>query len=780
MARVAATQIENNFVKGLVTEATGLNYPENSCTDTDNCVFELTGEVTRRLGFDTENSSSPLTANRADVASVSYVWKDAGGDGNITLIVTQIGSTLHFFNTTSNPSISLGVSSFTVDLTSFSPTGGADPGLNECQFSDGNGYLYVVHPSLEVFYVAYDPSTGNISTSQVDLKVRDFIGEKTDTNYEDSVRPSSLSNAHHYNLLNQGWTSDLAGNQWFTWVTVTSSTTNGSPQLSLLNTADGSKLAIGMVATAGNNGIQGKHISSVSVSEPTGTTNTSAATMDGNATANGTNIVSSWQMAGYPSNSDVWWYFQNGYGHFASSSIAAMGQITSPAPKGHYISSAYKIDRNALSGLTGLTTDSCGTARPSVTAFHAGRVWFGGIRANNYNANIYFSQTLDDVSKSGKCYQEQDPTDQTLFDLLPTDGGMIAINGCGTVYKLFSTGTSLIVFASNGIWEITGNQGIGFVANDFSVNKLSNVPTISHRSFVDVGGIPMWWNIDGIYTLQHSQVGTEVKSLTTSTIQTFYAGIPNNNKMYARGAYNPLTNIVQWLFRAGEADSLEDNYKYNRALNINTATGAFYPWSVDNTGWALNAVLLLQSSVGDVQTLQVVDEDGTTLVKDNGSQVIVFSTQGNLSDAAFFYAVSRPDGSGSFENTFGKCESDTYTDWAKDDEKDYKSYFVSGYQIRGDANRNFQDNYVSVYSRSDIDTKYNFQGLFNWARNSDSGAYGTRSQNVVSYDPRFAYRPKRLLLRGTGKAVQFKVGSVSGYPFDIIGWSVWITGNQGV
>ena len=58
MARSAGIKVENNFTRGLITEATGLNFPENACVDTDNCEFESEGVVRRRKALDLEASST--------------------------------------------------------------------------------------------------------------------------------------------------------------------------------------------------------------------------------------------------------------------------------------------------------------------------------------------------------------------------------------------------------------------------------------------------------------------------------------------------------------------------------------------------------------------------------------------------------------------------------------------------------------------------------------------------------------------------------------------------
>jgi len=55
----------------------------------------------------------------------------------------------------------------------------------------------------------------------------------------------------------------------------------------------------------------------------------------------------------------------------------------------------------------------------------------------SWSENIYFSQIVETTDQFGRCYQTNDPTSEDLFDLLPTDGGVIQIQGSGSVYKLF-------------------------------------------------------------------------------------------------------------------------------------------------------------------------------------------------------------------------------------------------------------------------------------------------------------------------------------------------------
>jgi len=90
----------------------------------------------------------------------------------------------------------------------------------------------------------------------------------------------------------------------------------------------------------------------------------------------------------------------------------------------------------------------------------------------------------------------------------------------GNVYKLFSLQNALLVFASNGIWVISGSQGTGFTADSYTINKLSSVRCISGIPFVDVLGYPYFWTHEGIYrvvvdtTANISSGGLKVESIT--------------------------------------------------------------------------------------------------------------------------------------------------------------------------------------------------------------------------------------------------------------------------
>src|SRR6266852_2265883 len=145
--------VQNNFKEGLKTEFTGLNFPENAATDTQNCVFTLTGDINRRGGINFEANSVGNNINSFNVAKCSYRWKNVGGDGQTQILVQQIGSILYFFVSSSatiaNP-LSNQLLTSTVNLNNFKAVGNTDNiSQTECQFADGNGFLIVFHKSID-------------------------------------------------------------------------------------------------------------------------------------------------------------------------------------------------------------------------------------------------------------------------------------------------------------------------------------------------------------------------------------------------------------------------------------------------------------------------------------------------------------------------------------------------------------------------------------------------------------------------------------------------------
>lgn len=700
MPRNVAAQVENSFVNGLITEATALNFPESAVIDGFNVIHDNIGRIIRRQGFDFETGYVTHSYNRASVVVNTYLWQNAAGDGNNTFVVLQMGSTLYFYRVGAAGALSAGRMAGTISLSTFSPGSAPSPSTVECRFAYGNGYLFVVHPYLDPFYVSYNETTQAFTATKISLKIRDTLG--VDESVEADNRPAVLTDTHKYNLLNQGWTT------------------------SKITTF---KSAVGT----------------------------------------------------YPSNADVWWLFKNADDSFDPRTTKTnVDRGNTPAPKGHYVLDALNQNRSSYVGSIPLV--SAGFERPSAVEFYAGRVWYAGVSADGFNGKIYFSQVIEKAAQFGLCHQLNDPTSETLFDLLPTDGGYISILEMGNLIKMVVIDNMLMVFATNGVWTISGSTGLGFAANDYTVKRVSATPALSANNFINVSGIPSWWNADGIYTVQFNQTlqTVEVISMSEKKIKKLFKDIPAESKKYAKGYFNSLTKTVLWLYRSSAPLTVTAQYEFDRALVFNANTGAFYQYSFDNGNVRLNGVIAAEGIGSSDITVPVTDNLGNVVTDNLGAPVTARGETAVTLASVFKFVVSYPF-SGQYNLTFAEEYSNDYRDWKSYDGVgvDYSSYVIGGYKVHGDAQRKFQGNYIYVYCDNTTNNQVDIQGLWDFASTGNTGRWSSK-QRVTTVAGDYRYKKKRLSIRGQGLALQIRFSSVSGQPFNVVGWSLWETGNAGI
>lgn len=710
MARTPSVQVENNLTKGLISQATGMNFPENACTETDNCIFHPWGLVERRLGLDFEAGGTGVDLLSKTQAVTGYFWRDVAGDGNINFYVVQSGRFLNFFRVDPTATtISTGYAGLSVDLQPFQTTGAIDFTTIECQFAAGNGYLFVVNPILNPIAIFYNPMNGTLNPTATTIMIRDFDGTP-EAGVSVTARPSVTNDSHTYNLLNQGWTTGSAGD-------------------------DVSTNRVGTFLS---------------------------------------------QLSAYPSNADVWWLFNDSTDVFHPGvTNANVSPGNTQAPRGHFILEAFNQNRSAAYGSPiNIPTFTSNFLRPSTVAFFAGRVFYTGVQWSGFNQNIYFTQIINTVgagvpeysisgvtyNKFGACYQQNDPTSKDAFDLLPDDGGIIRIPDCGSIYKLFAIQNSLVVFASNGIWTITGNSGIGFTANDYSVHKLSSIRCTSATSFIDVQGNPFWWTHDSIYTLKVdttanvSSGGLSVENLSNTTIADFFSSIPSLSKTFARGCYNPLDFKIRWLFNSTTPFSISQEFQYDSVLCLDTLSGAFYNWSIP---------------IDKVQIRSIF-----TTVTNNS----------NVDSYRVKYLVSQPNG-GSTSETFHFADeiNEDYVDWFSNDNvgESFDSSFTCGFRLHGTKGlTKFQNNYLTVYFQNDdpslepqdVASSCYIRGIWDYAQNTSTNRWtGEQLCRVVNNS--FSTAVRKIKIRGNGRVLQLKFRSDGALPMAIAGWAVQESAN---
>lgn len=203
MPRSVGTVIQNTLVKGLVTEATGLNFPENAVTSSDNTVFEKIGRATRRKGIDIEAGAVSSAYEDSSGVVREFVWQSVARSGGFTFLVVQVGFNVSFYEMSVNSSLSEGVVPRSVDLRDYKAPGAQEIQNIAATFASGNGYLFIAHPMCDTVLVRFNSDDDVFEAGRINLLIRDFEG--VEDNLGTAEEPVTLSVEHSYNLRNQGW-----------------------------------------------------------------------------------------------------------------------------------------------------------------------------------------------------------------------------------------------------------------------------------------------------------------------------------------------------------------------------------------------------------------------------------------------------------------------------------------------------------------------------------------------------------------------------------------------
>ncbi len=740
MARAEATKLYRTFVKGLITEAGPLTYPQDASIDEDNCVIYRTGNRSRRLGIDVEQyaQADTITISQSDFdnnAIKEYRWDSVANDANRSFLVFQVGRYLNFFDLSGN-TILEGEKAFKVDLEPFKVAAATNHYASEVSFAHGKGLLFVVGEKFEPFYVQYNSTLDAITTQRIYIQIRDFKGVAD--GLANDEEPTTLSDAHHYNLLNQGW-------------------------LNPSNDATGSSVlyftSFGSVAIADQ-----------APNTPIGSYFTATSR--------------------YPGNNKQWWVAKDSTtGDFDPNLLVKEYFGTSLAPRGHYVVNAFNIDRTAVSGVANIDAETT-LERPCSVAFANGRVWY------TWNSNVAFSQVLTDKSKAGFCYQEADPTSEVISDLVATDGGLIPIPEMAKGLRLEPVGSGMLVFATNGVWFIGGTDA-GFTATDISVSKVSPIGTTSPNSVISVNDAIYWWSNIGIQAMKQ-QMGLfgavdgifDKQNISEQTIQTFYNDIDQEPKQYVKVAYDEQTNVIQWLFKTND---IGNRYFYNRVLNLDLTLQAFYPWTI-STGAQFPYVVGITTTpklAGYLGNLDISVRP--TFIKYIVVVPETFSTVNYRFNFATFNSINFTDW-----DTYGEIIGDplqylsyveTGYELLEDAMRKKQTPWVFTYFKRT------EENYVEDGDdyTTDRQSSCMFQVKWDWASSNISGKYSTKreayrhvrlpvmTEEDLSFDTGYPIVVTKHKVRGSGRAIQFRFESDAvAKDFDLLGWSVAVTGTTKV
>lgn len=762
----------SSFVAGLITEASPLTFPPNASLDEDNFILHRDGSRDRRLGMDFEdghvNIQTLIPVSVDTVATSSIRWNNAGGNPDKSLIVFQIGQELRVFDSDVTP-ISAGLN-FLIGFPD------APVGL-QFSYAVVDGTLIVVTGRKQITVLKYD-SNGGISASDSILYVRDQFGVSDSiagVNLRQgtgvTIRPTSISDAHTYNLRNQTFAQPRR---------IIGPETIRDPIQEFFDRSSG------------------KYPS------------------------NSDTVISA--LYADTNDSD-----DRNSERFNAKDLISNPLGTFPAPRGYFIIDAMSRGTSRLSeynklmaqypeltiGIGGLPVDTT-PGGPTAVSEYAGRIFYSGFSGEiigpddnspHMSSYVLFSQLVEDPTDITTCYQDGDPTSKETPDLLDTDGGFIRIEGAYNIVKLINIGNALAVLAANGVWLIQGGNNYGFKATNYITTKVTNHGCDSPGSVVVVDNTFMFWSDDGIYNVAPNQFGDYIaENITQKTIQKYYDAIDGLDRRACKGIYDTYEKKVRWLY----GGRLNSSAKV-KELVLDTTLGALYPATFGQLAalgrlpLPLTGVLVPPFRVKDVSTPVTVN---TVLVTAEGSNVTTTETLTQSVTKEVIYVILTGVAP-TLSFTFGSFKDPFHKDWRSVDGVgvDAESFLLTGYQSGGDHQRVKQIPYITTHfakTEDGFETDVNgdiiptnqssclMQAQWDWANSVNSGQWGREVQtyrfrrnympasDMDTFDNGYATVVSRNKLRGQGKVVSLLFRSEPEKHLHLLGWSMIMGNNASV
>lgn len=756
----------NNFIGGLVTEASVLNFPPNASADEQNFELDRTGLRSRRLGMnfepDFEQQVAGITVAQLDDSGFNtFRWESVGGDPNTNFLVVQIDTALSFFDLASNAISATSAFEGQVVLTSF-------PVSTRFSFASVEGYLVVVSGAEQFAIISRNFVASTFALEYGRLKVRDVWGveEITQPTYETdpTFRSKTLDPYHYYNLQNQSW---------------------GIPRVD----STGGSIDPILNYSAGNSGFFPSSAEQV------------------------------WTGLQFQAVATGQQPFERMYTNLY---IESLGSKLDSA-KGYFIIDALRrgtsrqdavqanrVKYPTLAGSAPVIVDRTDSGPKCITDF-AGRIWYSGFagvviggdrRSPNLSNYVFFSQLVKSRREFGLCYQDGDPTSRDNNDIVATDGGFIRISGARNIIAMRNLHTHLVIIASNGVWTVTGGtQDSGFDATNYKVSRISTFGGLSESSVIVAGDNCFYWSEDGIYAVSKNQYGDmTVDSISLGTIQSFYQEIDALARAAAFGEYDQVAKKLRWVYKAGVPFT-------------STSVTTELIFDITLKAWTKNLIYNLADNSVEVMGVfttanfqhSFVDDlvfSGIDNVLDLTDQVVVPSLLlSNNSQSLRYLAVSVIAGIPYF--TIAYYNESTWLDWVSKDGVgvDAFAFCLTGDSTFGDSGAEKQTPYIIMHFNRTEEGVDSFavplhqssclmRAQWSFANNVVSNkwsplvqAYRYRkvrfSENVSDmYDTGFEVLTSKNKLRGRGKAFALYFQTEAGKDLQILGWNLTLNGNQ--
>lgn len=788
----------NNFIGGLITEASPLNFPPNSALDITNFELNRNGTLSKRLGMTLPVSirETNIPTNTGFIFS-SFVWKGVAGDRSREFLVVQYNNNLDFFDLQIPDSIANG---FMGSLNNIALSIDNRP----YSFTSVNGLLVVVSGDVRFMTVSYSLGLG-FTESYDFLKTRDVWGIEEDASYENNPDFNGpYTDKHYYNLCNQSWGKPRL------WVKSRGSsvaTETVDPSLKYLELlgrmpSDSEQVWSGMIFQPAKDEIEDQQAASppievldINLLDQNRGTKTKV--------ARGSLII------------DV-------VDRGVSRGVALSDLLQRFRELGKYPSPLYFINPNVF-------PKDASASGPSIVAEFAGRVFFAGFdgeltqgdkRSPSLGDHVFFSTLVKGELDIRKCYQIGDPTSREESDVIDTDGGFIRVSGAKNIVSLANLGENLAIIAENGVWVVSGGSQYGFSATNYKVTKVSAFGCTARSSVVVAGSNLYFLSDNGIYLLGPDKMGDmNVTNISLNTIQTFYNNIEATVKRAAVGIFDEANQKIRWTFAHGNfayGDDLpttpvipDESTTFSLELILDLPLGAFYKHklpgytgSLGFSGFIVGGFPVPMVQIGTLQE-EVIHSNET--VVDGIDNVFVVSDLKFSASPAVKYIVLQAVNS-RFRYGFGEYKDVSFTDFG---EEPVDAYLVTGQTIAGDSSVFKQAPYITINMKrteTGIDPSFNLinpsgctmQFYWDYQTQLSGAQYDSFVDNRQKWtSPQQVYRLRKFnvgegpgninfgydvvstksKIRGRGKSFAMSLLAEQGKDCQILGWNLSVNGN---
>lgn len=761
----------NAFVKGLVTEASPLTFPENASLDERNFVLKRDGSRSRRLGMDkiSEVFEIPTETEEGKVYS-AFEWKNAGGVPDNLFIVVQYGKDLMIFDFTSTVPELIKTFDLKVELSS------AKLDLEKGSFASVDGILVGVFGEHDILRVTYSEETFVADT--VNLKIRDQFGIQV--NYERPEKTITFSDGSPDKFYPYRFIEDMLEDE----AVNVRPFREQPPDLHFYNLRNQSwgraRKAVVPPATAIRN------------LDPLKEFDDRYGLYPSNADVVATGLINFSEESGAPVR-------------FVAEELGDSPQSSSSAARGFFVIDALRRGPSRREQHDLMFEEAAGDLEVPLTAplradttpdgarcvaEFAGRVWYSGFtgstitpdtRSPRMSSYVLFSQLVTTPSNINKCYQKNDPTYEEEADLLATDGGLLRLDEAYGIQHMVAIGESLLVLATNGVWAISGGSDRGFAADAYIVEKVTDQGVLATGNIVNDGNTVYYWANSGIFVITPNDNGVYVEqSLTENTIQSFYEEIPSTSKRNASGAFDRFENKIKWTYSSGLITG------QSKELVLDLTLKAFYP----------NDHSVLEGQTPTVLSPITVRPFSFSTAKQpvfsNGEEVLLGSSTDTLYIALW--------GTSPLTLAFTSYKDTRFKDWSSKDAvgADATAYAITGYMPQGEFQRRKQVSRLTSYMTKTEDgfeeregdlipvnaSSCLMQARWDWSNSPNGNRWGRENQIYKNkrvympedihdaYDDGESVITTKTKLRGHGKTLSLLFKTEPEKDCKLLGWSM--------